>query len=134
MILSKIRSYLGFFYNLFIYSSTEVNIPVESLRMCDVTWEEFDTCVEVTFAIIREEDEEGGGYLMPKWRLDDMWGKKKGALEARGYFPIEPPPTLVNLNTWVWMASVLGILLFLLLPMCIFWVITEQEGLISITK
>ncbi|OXA55264.1 uncharacterized protein LOC110848680 [Folsomia candida] len=112
------------------FTSSDVNIPTDrGLHMCDISWDTFENCVEVTFAITREEDV--GGYIMPKWRLDDMWVKFGHRLVDFGFTPYDNhPKSLKNMDTWIWMASFLGIMLFLMIPMCLFCIIHE----VSTTK
>lgn len=110
------------------FSPEDVNIPTEGgLRMCDLTWDTFDSCVEVTFAIIREEED--GGYLLPKWRLDELWTKYGHLLESSGFMPYDNhPKPFLAIDTYLWMASFLGIMLFLMVPVCIFWILKEVGG------
>jgi len=64
-----------------------------------------------------------------KWRLDEMWEKKGHLFELRGFFPYDDHPKegLGDMNTWMWVASVLALLLFLMVPICIFWVFNEID-------
>lgn len=92
--------------------------------MCDMSWDTYESCVEVTFAITKEE--EIGGYLLPKWRLDEMWTKYGSRLEGFGFIPYDDHPIFRgNIDTWIWIAGFLGIILFLMIPMVIFWIVHE---------
>jgi hypothetical protein len=104
----------------------EVNIPDEGgLHYCDPLWEVYPSCVEVMFAIVRQND---SVYLMPKGRLDEMWQLKGGRLRELGYCPYSPPKPLSSINGWVWIASMLSLLLVILLLSCSAWLWNEPEG------
>jgi len=111
------------------FTHYDVSIPTErGLHMCDASWDTYRTCVQVTFAITRKEENEGN-YLMPKWRLDEMWAKKGHLLEMYGFIPYDDHPKegLGNMNTWMWVASILALMLFLMVPVCILWVFNEID-------
>lgn len=51
-----------------------------------------------------------------------MWATKSRELEKDGYCPYDPPEVVVDLNTIVWIAFFLGVILGLTLLLFMAWI------------
>ncbi|ODN01765.1 hypothetical protein Ocin01_04912 [Orchesella cincta] len=110
-------------------TAQEVNIPgpnegtYAGLHYCDSSWAVYNSCVEVTFSIVRVED---GDYVLPAGRLEEMWKQKSQDLIQYGYCPYIPLNELQDLNTVIFIAFFMGIIISLVALSIVVWIRTQS--------
>jgi len=112
------------------YSISEVNIPSQTgIHFCDPLWTVYDQCVEVRFAVVRFNV--NGVYIMVRERLEEMWNtpEYQTILLENSFCPYTPPAPIINVDSWLWVAGVLGIILFFLIIFCFAWLRHLQDNL-----
>lgn len=91
------------------FEDSDVLLDNSTMYFCDKTITNYSNCVQIKFAITGVDDQ--GEYVMKKDRLVYMWGNYSGFLQDLKLGTIEDPVTENRINTWVWVAAFLGVIL-----------------------